>query len=344
MKRAGGAVLVVLCLLAVGLATGRTQAEVIEEIVAWVNGDIITKSDVEREEQMLLAEIYRRFTGSELDAQVRKTRAEFLDRMIDRKILVQRASHLYDIGKMRNALLDSFKEQQKVRTDEELGRLLAQEGMTIDELKDRLVEMYAPEEIIRFEVIGRMSVSDKEVADYYDTHAEEWEVPAQSTLREIVLLAEAADRERRRAEIEAIRERAVLPGTDFGSLAGEVSEAGTKSAGGLLGPVNRGDLAPEIDEAAFRVPVGEVSAVIEMPHGFHLIKVDARSDARRKPLDEVKEKVRADLEQDKYARVLEEYLKKARAESEIVVADAYKSRLTPTAPRSEDVEKNEQGK
>ncbi len=345
MKRAGGLLVAAACLLAEGLATDRIRAEVIEEIVAWVNGDIITKSELEREEQILLADIYRRFTGSDLDARVSKTRAEMLERMIDRKILVQRASHLYDMSKMRNALLESFKEQQKVKTEEELERLLAQDGMTIDELKDRLVEMYAPEEIIRFEVVGRMSVSDKEVAAYYITHVEEWEVPATATLREIVLLAGTDDRDRRRAEIEGIRERAVAPGTDFGALAGEVSESGTKSSGGLLGPLGRGDLAPALDEAAFHVPVGEVSPVIEMPHGFHLIRVESRSEARRKPLDEVKETVRADLEQAKYALVLDEYLKKARGESAIVVAEAYKDRLAPaSAPRPEGVEKDEQGR
>jgi len=344
MRRAGGARFAAAFLLAAGLLAGRTRAEVVEEIVAWVNGDIITMSDLEREEQGILGELYRRYTGAELDAQVRTARAEMLDRMIDRKILVQRASHLYDMSKMRNALLDSFKEQQKVKTDQELERMLAQEGMTLEELKDRLVEMYAPEEIIRFEVIGRVSVSEKEVADYFVTHPRDWEVPASAMLREIVLLAEGAAREGRRVEAEKIRERAVAPGADYAALAQEVSEAGTKANGGLLGPVGKGDLAPPLDQAAFSVPVGQVSPVIEMPHGFHLIYVESRSDARSKSLKEVKDTIRADLEREKSRKALDDYLAKARAESDIVVADAYKSRLAPkSAPSPGGAEEGKPG-
>lgn len=328
MARRRGAFLAAGWAMGVLLFCRSARAEVIEEIVAWVNGEIISRSDMEQEEQMLLAEFYRRFTGTELDEQVRKARSELLDRMIDRKILLQRASRLYDVGKMGSELLDSFKEQQKVKSNEELQRLLAQEGMTLDELKARLVEMYAPEAIIRFEVIGRISVSDQEVETYYKSHPEIFEEPARVTLREIVLLAEGEAKEKRRPEIERIRERVTAPGADFEAVAREASEAPTKGSGGLLGTVGKGDLAPEIEQAAFSVPVGDVSPVIEFPHGFHLVKVESRTDARSKPLDDVKEQVRSKIEDEKYSRQLQDYLTKARAESEVVVKDKYKGRLS----------------
>lgn len=309
------------------LAAGAARAEVVEEIVAWVNGEVITKSDMEQEEQMLLADIYRRYTGPELDEQARRVRADLLDRMIERKILVQRAAHLYDVQKMGEGLLSEFKQNQKIKNDDELRRLLAQEGMTLDELKQRLIDIYAPEQIIRFEVVDRVSVSDKEMQDYYDAHPEMGDVPARATVREIVILADDQERAQRRAEAEAIRERAGAAGTDFAELAKEVSQAPTREGGGLLGPVGKGDLAVPLEQAAFTVPVGAVSPVIEMPHGFHLIKVEARQDAGRKPLNEVKDSVREAIEQEKYGAMLEAYLKKARAESEIEVKDNYKSRL-----------------
>lgn len=326
-KRAGP--LPFMALLALATLALPARAEVIEEIVAWVNGDIITKSDMDQEEQTLLSDVYRRYTGPELDAQLKKARAELLDRMIDRKILVQRASRMYDLNKMQASLVDSFKEQQKIKTDEELQRLLAQDGMTLADLKQRLIEMYAPEEIIRFEVVGRLSISDKEVAAYYDAHPEISEVPAKATVREIVLLTTQENRKRRKEEAEAIRVRATAPGADFEALAREVSEAGTKANGGLLGTVGKGDLAPELEEAAFGVPVGGVSQVIEMSHGFHLIKVDERAEALKKTLDEMREKIRSDLEQQRYAQALDDYLKKARSESDIVVGDKYKARIVP---------------
>ncbi len=311
------------------LGSGPTHTEVVEEVVAWVNGDVIAKSELEQEEQMLLAEIYRRFTGAELDAQVKKARTGLLDRMIDQKILLQRAERLFDVSKMGGSLIDEFKQQNKFKNDDELQRALDQEGITVDDLKRRLIEMYAPQEMIRVEVVGRLSISDREIAAYYDAHPELFDVPAKATIREIVLLADEANREARRAEAEKIRERAAAPGADFAALAGEVSDAGTKSTGGLLAAVGKGDLAPALEQSAFEDPVGQVSAVIEMPHGFHILKVDERSDARRRTLEESKEDLRSRIQDEKYAAELAKYLKKARAESEIVVKEKYKSRLQP---------------
>lgn len=304
--------------------------EIIEEIVAWVNGDIITRSELEREEQILLAEVYRRFTGAELDEQARKAKAELLDRMIDQKILLQKASRLYDMSKMGDGLLESFKEQQKITTDEDLSRLLKQEGMTVEGLKRRLVDMYAPEQVIRFEVVGRISVSDKEVEAYYADHPEAAEIPAEATLREIILLADSEPKkEERRAEAGKVRERAAAPGADFAEVAKEVSEAGTRDGGGLLGKVGKGDLSPQLEQVAFTLPVGEVSPVLETPYGFHLLKVDARTDATRKPLEEIKEQLRTKIENQKYDESLQAFLKKARAESEIRVKEQYQGRLAP---------------
>ena len=60
------------------LAAAPARPEVIEEIVAKVNDDIITMSELEREEQGLMAELYRQYTGEALDAQVQQARAVML--------------------------------------------------------------------------------------------------------------------------------------------------------------------------------------------------------------------------------------------------------------------------
>lgn len=322
-----------LLLAAIGLGTRVAYAEIVEEIVAWVNGDIITKSELEQEEQMMLAEAYRRFSGAALDEQVRVAREDLLDQMIDRKLLIQRAARLFDLEKLRKSLLDDFKQQNKFRSEEEFQRALAQEGLTQDELTQRLLEMYAPQEMVRFEVAGRLAVSDKEIQARYDASPDLAEEPARATVREIVLLADDANRDVQRVEAAGIRARALEPGADFAALAAERSDSGTKKDGGLLGEVRKGDLAPPIEAAAFTTPVGGVSEVIEMPHGFHLVKVEARSEARRKPFEEMKESLRRAIEDERYAVALKAYLDKSRAESDVVVSEAYRSRLKrPPSP------------
>jgi len=127
--------------------------------------------------------------------------------------------------------------------------------MTLDELKQRFIEMYAPEQVLGFEVTDRVSVGDKEVEAFYRDHPEVSEIPAEATLREIVLLAEGDKKAGRRAEAEAVRERAASPGADFGAIAGEVSESGTKARGGLIENVKKGELADWIDAVAFSATV-----------------------------------------------------------------------------------------
>ncbi len=322
----GAAMLLVGC----GLLLARgARCEVVEEIVAKVNDDIITKSDLDQADRDLVAEAYRRYTGKELDAQIREARAGLLQNLIDRKILVHRAQRLYDIEKMGNAFLTAFKEQQQIKSDDELKKLLDQEGMTLQEWKQKLIEMGAPDEVLRYEVFDRVAVGDKEVEAYYQSHPKEFEIPAEVKLREIVLLAEGDKKDARRADAEKVRERAAAPGSDFAALAKEVSEAGTRAEGGLLDKVKRGDLSPELEQVAFSLPIGEVSPVVDTPHGFHILKVEARTEDRMQKLDEIRESLRDKITREKSRGALEEFLKKARSEAEVWVSPKYQNRLAP---------------
>lgn len=314
-------------LLAVGLAFSPGRAgEVLEEVVAKVNDDVITKSDLDDREQQVLAELYRAFTGPELDAKVAEAKGLVLQRMIDDKVLLHRAQKLFDMSKVGDMYLRMFKEQQNL-SDQDLEKALISEGITAEELKKRLVEMSAPSEVIRFEVSDRISIGDKEVDAYYAEHPDEFAIPAQATVREIVLLAEGDAKSARRAEAEAVRERAAAPGADFSAIAAETSDAGTKEKGGLLGTVTKGDLAEALDVASFSLPVGQVSPVMEMPYGFHILKVDDRSEARSRSLDEVREPVRQKLFSEKVEAGYNTFIVRARSEATIVVMPKYQNRL-----------------
>jgi len=316
-----------LAAIALTLSFLAARAEMVEEIVAKVNDDIITKSDLEGEEQATVSELYRRYTGDELDRQVRAARQFLLQRLIDRKILYHRAQRLYDMDKMSDSFLKEFKAQQQIKSDQELEKLLVQENMTLAELKARLVESFAPDQVVRYEVNDRVSVGDKEIEAYYDSHPEEFDVAGEVTIREIVVLAKPDEMEAKRAQAETVRARAAQAGADFSKVATEASDAGTKSAGGLLGPLKRGDLSKQIEDVAFTLPVGEVGPVLEMPYGFHIVKVESRTDERRKPFTEVHDQIRAKLENAKYRDALRAFLEKARSEATVEISPAYRNRL-----------------
>lgn len=308
------------------LAPGLLRAEVIEEIVAKVDDDVITKSEMDQREQELTAELYKRYTGAKLDEEVANTKAYLLRRMIDEKILLHRAASRFDLDKAGESFVEAFKQQQNM-TDDDLRKALEKEGITLGDLKKQLIGMWIPSEVIRFEVQDRVSVGDKEVAAYYDAHRDEFTVPAEATVREIVLLAEGDAAARRRDEAERVRARAAAAGADFAAIASELSEAGTKSNGGLLGTVKKGDLAEPIDKLAFSLAPGEVGSVVTMPYGYNILKVDSRTETRVKSLDEVRDEVRRKLESEKYDTLLKEFLRKAWNESTIEVMPKYQNKL-----------------
>ena len=316
-------------IVAFALLASTARAEVVEEIVAKVNDDIITKSDLETEEQGILQELYRRYSGPELDAQVKTAKDGLLRNLIDRRVLLQRAGRLFDMSKMQDYFLQSFKEQQNIKSDKDLERMLAQEGTTLPAWKKKLVEYFAPQQVLRAEVADRIAISDAELLAYYDTHIPEFTVFGESTVREIVIKADAENREAKRAEAEAIRAKAAAPGADFAAIAQESSESGTKSAGGLLGNVKQGDLAEELDRLAFGLPIGGVSSVIEMPFGFHILRVDARVDDVVKPFEEVRSGIEGTLRDREMQKQTATYLKRIWSETSVWVAPTYQARLSP---------------
>jgi len=309
------------------------QGEVVEEIVAWINGDIITLSDLNESEQMRLADVYRQQTGEELDQQVKELQENLLLDMIDHKILMDNFELLpYDFTGLGDFLFKNFVEQQGIASTEELERMLAKEGMTPDDFKQQLIEVFAPEEVIRFEVSKRISVSNSEIEAYYQTHSDEFFVPGNVSFREIVLLAEGEEQKaERRKEVASVIAR-VRAGEDFGDLAEEVSEAGTRSSGGLIGPLAKGELATQLEELAFSISIGEVSEPLETAYGFHILKVVSRSEDSSRSSEDVREEIRAKLENDKYFAELQTFMERARSEAEWCVKPRFRDRLTIESP------------
>jgi parvulin-like peptidyl-prolyl isomerase len=319
-------------LLAAIVAT-LARSEVVEDVVAWVNGDIITLSEYKEEEKVMEQEVKRRFTGDEREKRLREGRDELLLQLIDRKILVHYAEHYSrDLTEMADSLYEEFRERQKIETEEEMEQLLRQEGLTPEDLKQQLIEVYAPAEVVKYEVTDRIAVSDRELEERYQADLETFRVPARATVREIVLRADNEEKKAaRRAEAAAVRER-IVSGEPFADVAAAVSEAGTAAAGGLLGTFEKGELAPAIEEMAFGLPVGQVSEVRETAYGFHIVVVDERTEERIRTLDEVREELREQIQLEKGADALKAFLVEARSVSSWCVKPRYEKLLSIEPP------------
>jgi parvulin-like peptidyl-prolyl isomerase len=304
------------------------RARNVDEIVAWVNDDIITRSDVEDREKETVQELYGRLSGTELDKRLADVKTNLLRDMISEKLLVQQANRLYDMKKLEESVLKNFKDSQNITSDVELDALLQQEGMTMADLKRKLVEYNAPRSVIDYEVRAKVVVTEAEVAAYYQDHAQDFATQEEVTFREIVFLSEGRGQEKAMALAKQAADE-LRGGADFEAMARDRSEAASKDRGGLLGPFHRGELNPDLEKVAFALAVGQVSDPIPTPYGAHLVRIESHPAAETPGIEKVRDKITATLEDERYARNLKTYEEKLWADADIFVRTSFLERVSP---------------
>lgn len=301
-------------------------AEVIEMIVARVNDDIITKTELGDAEQEAVADIYSHHTGEELDKELTKAKTDLLKDLITKRLLVQQAERLYDMSKMQEAFLREFKESQKIVSTGELEKLLKGESMTLDEFKHRLVEVNAPGYVIQYEVHDKVAVSDGEIEAYYKNNTPLMASPERASFREIVLISEGRSRDETLAKASALAARA-RAGEDFELLAKDGSQVESSVRGGLLGPFKKGELAPGLEKVVFSMKTGDVSDPVEVGSAVHVVRLEAHEEAVMPSLDSMKDKITQGLERQKYNELLDSYILGLWGKSNIHVDDEYVERV-----------------
>ncbi|HET6277220.1 MAG TPA: peptidyl-prolyl cis-trans isomerase [Candidatus Polarisedimenticolia bacterium] len=301
-------------------------AAVVEEIVAKINNRIITKSEFEERGQVMLQQVYQKFFGEDLDREIQAAQESLLANLITESLLMERAQTIFDFDQIRASLVSDFREQQNIASDEELDRLLIEQEMTRAELEDQLLRLAVPGEIINYDVRRKISVSETEIKDYYDSHMEEWTTPEQVSFREVVLFYDARSRYDVEGRMDTIL-RELGEGADFVEIVRRYSEAGTREADGLIGPLGRTDLNPAIAAAAFGVGIGEVADPIDTGRSLHLIKIVERSSNSVKNLESVREQIQDAIRQSKFGPRYQAYLKKLWKENQVEVMPKYKTYL-----------------
>jgi peptidyl-prolyl cis-trans isomerase D len=153
----------------------------------------------------------------------------------------------------------------------------------------------------------QVKVYTGDIEEYYDSHIEEFSTPEDLRMRHILLRvppgADPSVRTEKREILEGLLKR-IRAGEDFGELAKIYSEdTGSKKAGGDLGYVKKGKLVPEVERAAFALKPGEVSEIVSSSYGLHLIKVEDYRASRVDPLEDVKERIRETLTEEKAWRM-----------------------------------------
>lgn len=316
-----GALAVAVMMLA---PTAAPRAEIVEEIAASVNGKIITRSELLDRERAMTAQMSGRYIGDELDREMEKMRRNLLSDMVREEILLQRAEVLgLELDKVFQQALTQLKEQQGIKTQEELDVILKQEGITKEELKETLLRYNVPDIMVNLEVREKIAVTDEEVAERFARDRDSYRVTEEFTIQEIVLTAEGRTPEELTAAGEAVMAEAKA-GTPFNEIVIKHSQAPSRFGDGLIGPLKKGDLAPELETVALTLKPEQVSQPIATKAGLHIIRMQSHVLPEEPDLQRARQKVVARVKQEKFAVALTSYFKELFTTNRIDIHANYK--------------------
>src|SRR5204863_7146460 len=270
-------------------STGVLRAEIIEQILVKVNGEIFTKSDLEQRQVAAL-----RQKGQQIDLksdpsnqQLRKALDEITPQImveaVDEMLIVQRGKELgYKLSDEQfKGVLDNIKKENKIETEEQFQAALKSENMTMTDLRRSLERSMIVQRVQQNEVFCKIGVSEDEARGYYESHKNEFTRQPTVTLREIRVAVPAdargvnvAAEEAAKARAEQLRTRVTTGGEPFEKVASEGSDAPSKANAGLIGPIDLGDLSPDLRKLVEGLKPGGVSEVMRTARGFQLFKLE----------------------------------------------------------------------
>ncbi len=318
-----------LAVSAMVLAARTLRAEIIEQILVKVNGEIFTKTDLETRQVTTL-----RQRGQQIDlksdqgnVQLRKALDEITPQIIvdvvNEMLVVQRGKELgYKLSddQFKNAV-DSIKKENKIDTEEKFQEALKQENMTMADLRRNFERTMIVSRVEQNEVFGKVGVSEEEARKYYDAHLSEFTASPAVTLREIVVAVPndpkgvnvAAD-DAAKEKAEQIRSRAAA-GENFEKLAAELSDAPSRANAGLVGPISLKDLSPDLQKLIDTMKPGDVGQPIRTQRGYLLLRLESSTGAQTMPFEQARDQISERVFTDKRQVEFRKYLEKLRSEA-----------------------------
>lgn len=295
------------------LAALPAAGEVIDRILVHVNAKIITQSMLDERTEQALKEAP---PGLDL-ARREEVRKAALKELVNEALLEDRAREL-DIVSTDAEVEESIqrlKEQNNVASEEEFVRALAASDLTPDKLRDQLKRSSTIQRVVGREVNSKVDLSDDALRLVYERDKEKWATPEKVRVAEVLVNAGPGAEEK---AVEAAK--LARGGTKFDDVVLRFSDGPTRSKGGDMGTVGRGDLAGALDAAAFSLPVGGISDPIETRSGWHVLKVVEKVPAGYRAFAEVKAEILKKEQETQFQKKLAEYLEKLERGAVISVA------------------------
>lgn len=295
------------------LAPSGARAEIIERVVAKVNGQIITLSEFQS--RQLVAAQGARVDPANIGTFLRQNNAKILQDAIDEILLLQRAEDagLKVPSQWIDEAIDGIRKDNNITADEQFQDALSREGLTLEELRQNIERGIVRRSIMEREIRPKIEATESELlAEYEKLKATEFTKPPTVTLQEILIQEDAGGAPLAREVVAKAR-----GGEDFTALARTYSSAPSRAHGGDVGQLSQGEINAELEKVAFALPVGSVSDPLPVEGGYRIIKVTARTAGSTTPYDAAKERVRDRLMMARFESAYENYMQELRKNASV---------------------------
>jgi peptidyl-prolyl cis-trans isomerase SurA len=303
---------------------------VLEEIIARVNNEIITKSDYDKElasaEDDAKQDCQGRCTPEQLQTEITDRKKNALRDLIDQSLLVQRGKDMSinvetDVVKQ----LDQIRIQNNLSSMEDLEKAVTAQGLNWEDFKNNIRNKILVQKVVQQEVGSHITIGHDDAMKYYEAHKSDFVRPEEVALREI----EISTAGKPESEIPELKKKAetalkrVQAGEDFAEIAKRYSDGSTAKDGGYLGLYKRGELAKPIEDIVFKMKKNDLTGVIDIKQGFMILQVLEHYDQGQQPEEKVDNEIMNQLYNQRMGPAMRDYLKTLREQSYVVVKPGY---------------------
>jgi len=290
--------------------------DVVEEIVAVVNDDVITLTDFRAQYEMSEAQLRNAgLPADQMNQQLTLLRKNFLDSMITEMLLLQKAKELgLNVQEQMKAMLEKIKTDNNIASDADLRRAVEQSGMPYEAWIKQYEEGMMRQGVLYTEVERSIVLEDAEVVQYYKKNPAEFTTPTTYKIEAIYLAGEnrtAEVLEQLKAAIDA----KIKAGAAFADTAAELSDPPLKEAKGELGTFKAGELETALESPVERLKAGETAPWINNKNGWYLLKLVEKTDSFLRPFEEARKEVEEKIYNQRRAVKGEAYIKNLREKS-----------------------------
>jgi peptidyl-prolyl cis-trans isomerase SurA len=289
-----------ICLAALACASVCLAADdiaVVDQVVARVNGDIISQDEIQRFTRELAAELKQQqgATPQQIQQEFDKREKDVLRDRIDELLLIQKAKELnVNVDSDVSKYLANLQRSSGLTDTDKFHEYIRQEsGRSYEDFLSEAKNQFLTREVIGEEVGRHINITQKEIEDYYNAHKQDFVRDEKVYISEILISTEgkdaagvsAAEKKARQIADEGKR------GERFSDLARDNSDATTAKDGGALGGYKKGELMKTLEDAVWNLPKGAVTTPIRIATGFEILKVDDHTKAGQASLADVKPEI-----------------------------------------------------